>query len=96
MYFTKAVTAPNDAVTNHHVVITVVLEYEDTAFNVLVHSWASEAAQDAGCDPIWREQLRAPLDQIDYSKGFEQGLVDYLTSDGMLKDATKALKKIKD
>lgn len=89
MYFTKTIVAPNDATIEFHRIVTVTLEQDTTEFNLLVHSWASEAAQQKGYDPLWRELYQVPIDGPDYSKGFAFGLVEYvLNMDGKFKDAT--------
>ena len=96
MYFIKTTTAPNFSIVEYHEVISVVLERDAEQFQVLVHSWATEGAHAASYDPVWREQHLVPVDGIDYSKGYEQGMVNYLAAmDGTLKDATKHAKKSK-
>jgi hypothetical protein len=82
MYFTKTLTAPNDAGITHHKVISVLMQEDDSAFSVLVHSWASSAAREAGYDPLWREQYVVESGDLVYTSGFREGLLAYLSELG--------------
>ena len=82
MYFTKTLTAPNDASITHHKVISVLMEEDASTFRVLVHSWASSTSREAGYEPLWREQYMVESEDIDYTDGFREGLMAYLSELG--------------